>query len=459
METETKSIEATPEQASPGGGKPNSAADPGVTPGNEVVCTKDTWPDPAVLDRLFNGAPAQDLITYALKELAPGRAAVVSSFGADSAVLLHIVSKIAPDTPVIFLETGKHFPETLEFRDRLVKQLGLTNVRSVAPDAARLAALDADGDLNARDADLCCAIRKEEPLEQALAGFDVWLTGRRRHQTASRGEMPLVERDGKRLKVNPLAQWDASEISAYRTIHELPAHPLVARGYLSIGCAPCTSPVSENEDARAGRWRGSDKTECGIHISRNGETVRIISRNESPTDRHDMSDAIDIWTRDGFAQDRWQRVGDEDELPEGGPVLVSATRWNELRGRNTLEDWEIGVELTPDEQLEDIVPDLDRISMVALDFPAFTDGRAYSSARLLRERHDFDGEVRATGDILLDQIPFMLRCGFSSFAISHGPTRRALADGHLPEVPIYLQPVGRQDEGPLGTRPWMRTRT
>ncbi|MEJ8574389.1 phosphoadenylyl-sulfate reductase [Microbaculum marinum] len=248
--------------------------------GNEVVCTKESWPDPAVLDRLFTGASAQDLITYTLKELAPGRTSVVSSFGADSAVLLHLVSRIAPDTPVIFLETGKHFPETLAYREELVERLGLTDVRIARPEPARLRALDPGGNLFDRNSDLCCAIRKEEPLEKALSGFGVWLTGRRRHQTAEREAMPLVERDGRRLKVNPLADWDTGDVSAYRTIHELPRHPLVEFGYLSIGCAPCTSPVAENEDVRAGRWRGSDKAECGIHITRSGETVRIIPAGE-----------------------------------------------------------------------------------------------------------------------------------------------------------------------------------
>jgi len=434
-------------------------------PGNEVVCSKETWPDAAVLDRLFTGAPAQDLLAYALKELAPGKVAVVSSFGADSAVLLHLVSKIAPDTPVIFLETGKHFPETLEYRDQLIAQFGLTNVQSITPDADRLSALDPNGELNGRDPDLCCAIRKEEPLEKALAGYDVWINGRRRNQTSTRGQMGLVERDGKHMKINPLAEWDNSEIEAYRTIHELPRHPLTGKGYLSIGCAPCTSPVSENEDARAGRWRGTGKTECGIHISRNGETVRVLSAGQTMTETNEIQASPradtrdDLWTRDGFTADDWQRLGDEDALPETGPVLVSAARWrDDLRGLNSLKDRDVGVELTPDDPLEEILPDLDRIAMVALNFPAFTDGRAYSSARLLRERHDYAGEVRATGDVLLDQIPFMLRCGFSVFAISDGPTRRALADGQMPEVPIYLQPVGRQDEGPLGTRPWMRTR-
>jgi uncharacterized protein (DUF934 family) len=172
-----------------------------------------------------------------------------------------------------------------------------------------------------------------------------------------------------------------------------------------------------------------------------------------------MTETTEIWTRDGFVPDRWQPVGEGEALPGGGPIVVSATTWEGLRQRNTLEDWEIGVALEPDEPVEELVSDLDRVSMVALSFPAFTDGRAYSAARLLRERHGFEGELRATGDILLDQIPFMLRCGFTSFAISHGPTRRALADGHLPEVPIYMQPVGGHDEVPLGPRPWMRQRT
>jgi len=423
-------------------------------PGNEVLCSKETWPDPAVLDRLFTGAPAEDLIAYAVNELAaPGKAAVVSSFGADSAVLLHLVSKVAPDTPIIFLETGKHFDETLAYRDDLAERFGLTDIRVIRPDAARLADIDPAGDLHGIDPDLCCTIRKEEPLEAALQDFDVWINGRRRDQTADRKSMPLVEREGPRLKVNPLAEWDLSEIQAYRTIRELPRHPLTAKGYLSIGCAPCTSPVAEGEDARAGRWRGTDKTECGIHITTNGRTVRVLAAGQK------MSDKNDVWTREGFVEDRWQRVGDEDALPEEGAILVSSKRWqDDLRGHNTLEGYDVGVELTPDDALEDILPDLDRLAMVALTFPAFTDGRSYSVARLLTERHDFEGEVRATGDVLLDQIPFMLRCGFTTFAISDGPTRNALAQGRLPEVPIYLQPVGADDEVELGSRPWMRTR-
>ena len=434
------------------------------SPGNEVICSAEAWPDPAVLDRLFTGAPAKDLIVYALTELAPGRAAVVSSFGADSAVLLHLVADIAPETPVIFLETGKHFDETLAYRDALVKQLGRKDVRSVGPDAGRIAAVDPDGDLNRRDADLCCALRKEEPLKRALAGFDVWLSGRRRGQAASRASMPLVERVDGRLKVNPLADWDGGDIGAYRTIHELPAHPLVARGYPSIGCAPCTSPVAEGEDARAGRWRGSDKTECGIHIARNGETVRVITRktvpgDDPPTNGKTMTELSEIWTKAGFQADQWQRLDDEDALPEEGAIVVSTERWSDLRGRNSLDAWEVGVAVGEGDPIEDLVADLDRIAMVSLSFPAFTDGRAYSSARLLRERHGFEGEIRAEGDVLLDQIPYMLRCGFDSFAIRDEATRRALADGHIPEVPIYMQPTGSSSEAPFGNRPWMRSRS
>ncbi|MEJ8574390.1 DUF934 domain-containing protein [Microbaculum marinum] len=171
-----------------------------------------------------------------------------------------------------------------------------------------------------------------------------------------------------------------------------------------------------------------------------------------------MSDPVSIWCRDGFVDDAWREVADDESLPEDGKVLVSAARWREMREGNLPNDRRIGVSLAADDRVEDLSPDLDLFDLIALDFPSFTDGRSYSAARLLRERYGYAGDLRARGDVLLDQIPFMLRCGFSSFAISHGPTRRALAEGHLPEVPIYLQPVGGQGETPLGNRPWMRTR-
>lgn len=195
-----------------------------------------------------------------------GRIALLSSFGADSAVLLHLVARADAAMPVLLLDTGKLFPETLAYRDALIAQLGLRDVRSIGPDPAALAARDPFGGLRLFDPDACCALRKTEPLASALAPFDLWLNGRRRAQGGERDALRIAEAttDGK-TKVNPLAAWSDAEITAYAVEHGLPAHPLVARGYASIGCAPCTSPVAPGEAARAGRWRGTGKTECGIH--------------------------------------------------------------------------------------------------------------------------------------------------------------------------------------------------
>jgi phosphoadenosine phosphosulfate reductase len=195
-----------------------------------------------------------------------GRTALVTSFGAESAVLLHLVAHIDPGTPVIFLKTGKLFPETLTYRDRLIELFGLKDVRSVKPDATAIRAADPAGDLWRRDPDLCCRLRKVEPLAKALQGFTAWINGRKRYQGAARSRLPLVERDGSRIKLNPLANWSAADIARYFVVHRIPRHPLEAWGYRSIGCEPCTTPASPDEDARAGRWRDSDKTECGIHF-------------------------------------------------------------------------------------------------------------------------------------------------------------------------------------------------
>jgi phosphoadenosine phosphosulfate reductase len=232
---------------------------------------------PRALDRLFAGEPAELILSYVLKELAPGRVAVVASFGAESAVLLHLVASVDPATPVIFLDTLNHFPETIAHRDRLVAHLGLGDVRSVQPDPERVAAVDPAGTLHALNADACCALRKSAPLDEALQGFDVWITGRKRHQATSRRAMPLFERDGARIKVNPLGEWGPVDIADYLAARDLPAHPLVAHGYASIGCAPCTGPIRAGEHPRAGRWRGAAKTECGIHLSHNGSYVRTLT--------------------------------------------------------------------------------------------------------------------------------------------------------------------------------------
>lgn len=205
------------------------------------------------------------LLRHALSFAFPGRIAIVSSFGADSAVLLAFAAEIDPNVPVLFLETGQHFPETLAYRRELAASLGLRNVLDIRPDADELAAADPDAQLYAFDPDACCALRKVAPLGRALERFDVWVTGRKRYQSASRAALPLIELVGGRLKINPLANWTADRIAAEFKRRRLPRHPLLPLGYRSIGCGPCTRPVAPGEHARAGRWAGRIKTECGIH--------------------------------------------------------------------------------------------------------------------------------------------------------------------------------------------------
>ncbi len=213
------------------------------------------------------GRDPQAILRHAIEAAAPGRIALVTSFGAESAVLLHMVSEIDPALPVIFLDTGKLFGETLRYRDELVRRLGLTDVRSVAPDPADLKAVDPDGTLWAGRPDRCCHIRKVLPLQRALSGIDTWITGRKRYQGGERSRLAVVETQGGRVKVNPLANWSQGDIDGYFAAHGLPRHPLQADGYLSIGCMPCTDRASDPDDARSGRWAGRGKTECGIHLA------------------------------------------------------------------------------------------------------------------------------------------------------------------------------------------------
>ena len=226
--------------------------------------------DAVRLNRMFQGSDTYEMLDTLLREKLAGDIAVVSSFGAESSVLLHLVSQIDPATPVLFLETGKHFAETLEYRDLLASQLGLTDLRNLTPDPVELAAKDESGLRWSYDPDGCCEIRKVIPLANALAGFDASLTGRKAFQSSTRAKLPRFEIDTSdamgRLKVNPLIDWTQDDLVAYMAEHDLPAHPLVKQGYPSIGCSPCTHKVAEGEDARSGRWKGWDKTECGIHV-------------------------------------------------------------------------------------------------------------------------------------------------------------------------------------------------
>ena len=217
------------------------------------------------LNQMFRGSDTDEMLATLFADNLLGEAAIVSSFGAESAVLLHLIGSYRPDIPVLFLDTGKHFPETLAYRDLLAASIGLTDVRSIAPDAALLAARDETGLRWSYDPDGCCDMRKVQPLARALAPFDAQFTGRKAFQATTRRALPRFEVEAGRLKVNPLADWDKQRLDAYIAAHKLPPHPLVAAGYPSIGCAPCTSMVKPGEDPRAGRWRGWDKTECGLH--------------------------------------------------------------------------------------------------------------------------------------------------------------------------------------------------
>lgn len=219
-----------------------------------------------------HGATA--VLERALTDPDLGKVALVSSFGAESVVLLHLVSVIAPETPVLFVDTRMLFQETLDYQRELAEKLALCDIRTIRAHPKRVEFEDPDGTLNEFNTDACCNIRKVEPLERALKDFDGWITGRKRYQGSTRQDVDFFEAEGEtRIKVNPLAHWGREDLEDYIVNNRLPRHPLVAKGYPSIGCAPCTSPVKPGEDPRAGRWRGQSKTECGIHFI-NGKAVR-----------------------------------------------------------------------------------------------------------------------------------------------------------------------------------------
>ena len=208
---------------------------------------------------------SSELLLDMIEEVFPGRIAVGTSFVAESAVLLDLVSRISRSTPVIFLETRKHFPDTLEYRTQLIRHLGLTDVRNQYPDTTDIESCDPNGELYEVNPDECCHIRKVLPLEKALLPFEAWVTGRKRFQSESRTRLDAIEFDETHIKINPLASWDMDRVSDYLKDRGLPRHPLVELGYPSIGCAPCTRAIREGESLRDGRWSDRTKTECGIH--------------------------------------------------------------------------------------------------------------------------------------------------------------------------------------------------
>ena len=225
-------------------------------------------PAAAELDRALRTAPPAEVIATALKSVGRDKLAVVSSFGTESAALLKVMADVDPTIPVVFLDTGWLFTETLTYRDTLIAALGLRDVRSIKPLEQTLSREDSERELWFSDPDACCRIRKVEPLARALKPFSAWINGRKRFQGGLRAEIPVVEQDGVRLKFNPFANVSREAIEAIFKAANLPPHPLAASGYLSVGCMPCTSRSSPDEDARAGRWRGRPKTECGIHTTK-----------------------------------------------------------------------------------------------------------------------------------------------------------------------------------------------
>jgi phosphoadenosine phosphosulfate reductase len=256
---------------------PHDVIGAAVTP---LILTRAPQADPLrqkadALNARYKHHSATAVLDRALRDSDVGELALVSSFGAESVVLLHLAAVVNRNIPVLFVDTEMLFPETLAYQTELAERLNLTNVQIIRASEQSLNVEDPDNTLHQRDTDACCSLRKTRPLQRALRGYAGWITGRKRFQSGTRAALDFFEVEDMtgRLKVNPLAHWASDDVRAYMEENRLPRHPLVAQGYPSIGCAPCTSPVAQGEDPRSGRWRGQDKTECGIHFV-NGKMVR-----------------------------------------------------------------------------------------------------------------------------------------------------------------------------------------
>src|SRR5690554_2931122 len=273
------------------------------------------------LNGMFDEMDAVGVLRQAAADVLPGDLAVVSSFGADSAVLLHLVAQVDPSLPVYFLETGKHFQETLDYVETLKQHLGLLNVHAIHPKQADLARFDPAGTLWETDPDSCCHIRKTEPLEPITELYGGWVTGRKRFQTSERGVLPHFElTSDDRIKINPLAYFSNDDIEAYKARYDLLDHPLYKDGYKSIGCAPCTSAVAEGEDPRAGRWRGLNKKECGIHFDFNGSIAKPVSQS-----------TLTLFKDGEFRADPWRAWAEGDEPGEARYTHVPVSVFLENR--------------------------------------------------------------------------------------------------------------------------------
>lgn len=229
----------------------------------------------ARLNGELRNASAQTILRVAMIREWPGKLTYVSSFGAESVAMLALISEVRPDLPIIFLDTGMHFPQTLDYKDEVIDRLGLTGVLDIPPNETERKVLDPKDTLWKTDPDACCALRKVRPLEPALEGFDAWITGRKRFHGGERLRLPVFEYANGRYKVNPLANWTPEDVDRFIARRNLPRHPLVGQGYPSIGCWPCTKPSNDPDDPRAGRWAGQQKTECGLHIEK-AERPRVF---------------------------------------------------------------------------------------------------------------------------------------------------------------------------------------
>jgi len=397
------------------------------------------------LNGMFDEMDGVGVLRQAVDELLQDDIAIVSSFGADSSVLLHMVAEVDPSLPVFFLETGKHFPETLSYVKTLEAHLGLTNVHWLRPDAKDLARFDPKGDLWETDPDSCCHIRKTEPLEAAIAPYGGWVTGRKRYQTRERGVLPHFElTSDDRVKVNPLAYFSDTDVNAYKAAHGLPEHPLFAKGYKSIGCATCTTIVAAGEDPRAGRWRGLNKKECGIHFDFNGAIARPVATVEKT-----------LFKDGAFIADPFRAWAEGDDPASVRYTHIPVSVFLENRDAVLANPHPNGLLVAPADRVEDVADVLGHFDSIAVSFPGFTDGRGYTSARLLAERYRYRGELRAVGDVLMDQLTLMRRCGITAFVVTHPATRKALETGDLATVNLFYQPVGA-GEVPVGTRPFLR---
>lgn len=223
----------------------------------------------ARLNAELRDASAQTILRVAMVREWEEKLTYVSSFGAESIAMLSLIAEVDPSLPIVFLETGMHFPQTLDYRDEVIERLGLTNVRNIAPSETERKILDPKNTLWKTDTDACCALRKVRPLEPALEGYSAWITGRKRFHGGARLSLPVFEHANGRYKINPMASWSPEDVNNLIANRNLPRHPLVAQGYPSIGCWPCTKPAADPNDPRSGRWVGQDKSECGLHVDKN----------------------------------------------------------------------------------------------------------------------------------------------------------------------------------------------